>query len=109
MKRERNVPLMELIITYKNWQRYAVNEVNGWAHNMCASILDGIYTCYTDFSNTAHTHTMAKGPSNKNFCHSMSFSILWGGKKPKKNELFLGNEGNYDHERNFIHEYDLNL
>ena len=59
--------------------------------------------------NTAHTHTMAKGPSNKNFCHSTSFSILWGGKKMKKNELFLGNEGNYDHERNFIHEYDLNL
>ena len=58
---------------------------------------------------TAHTHTMAKGPSNKNFCHSMSFSILWGGKKPKKNELFLGNEGNYDHERNIIHEYDQNL
>ena len=26
----------------------------------------------------------------------------------KENELFLGNEGNYDHERNFIHEYDLN-
>ena len=26
----------------------------------------------------------------------------------QKNELFLGNEGNYDHERNFIHEYDLN-
>ena len=25
--------------------------------------------------NTAHTHTMAKGPSNKNFCHSTSFSI----------------------------------
>ena len=24
---------------------------------------------------TAHTHTMAKGPSNKNFCHSTSFSI----------------------------------
>ena len=22
---------------------------------------------------TAHTHTMAKGPSNKNFCHSTSF------------------------------------
>ena len=22
-----------------------------WVHNMCASILDGIYTCYTDFSN----------------------------------------------------------
>ena len=30
-------------------------------------------------------------------------------KKRKKNELFLGNEGNYDHERNLIHEYDLNL
>ena len=54
-------------------------------------------------------HTMAKGPSNKNFCHSTSFSILWGGKKPKKMNFFLGNEGNYDHERNFIHEYDLNL
>ena len=27
-------------------------------------------------ANTAHTHTMAKGPSNKNFCHSTSFSIL---------------------------------
>ena len=22
--------------------------------------------------------------------------------------FFVGNEGNYDHERNFIHEYDLN-
>ena len=67
-------------------------------------MLHAYYSLYT-----AHTHTMAKGPSNKNFCHSMSFSILWGGKKPKKNELFLGNEGNYDHERNIIHEYDQNL
>ena len=30
-------------------------------------------------------------------------------KNGKKINFFLGNEGNYDHERNFIHEYDLNL
>ena len=38
-------------------------------------------SCRTNYakdhhSTTAHTHTMAKGPSNKNFCHSTSFSIL---------------------------------
>ena len=43
---------------------------NIYSNSMIISCLFSSNIC------TAHTHTMAKGPSNKNFCHSTSFSIL---------------------------------